>query len=268
MNSPTCIRIHFKFTMFFANSPWVFIANWQSTCAFLRIFNSLSFSGIYFQFTVFITKPTMIHYLFGEITLDWLTISWIKYKFPIFFANLLRIHNLFRELISKSLFFRKFTLHSLSSLIHFEFTIFFTISLRILYFFSFHFIFPLHFANSLTIPFEFKNYEFTICFANSLLIHYIFRRFTLDSHRIFYLLRECTLNSPFISRMNIVFTLFFANSLKNSLWIQFAMPSPYFSRSHFESTLSLSLSRFHFEITIFCKFTFFQLNTFYREFIM
>ena len=103
-----------KFTICFANSPWIIIANWQSTCAF--IFNSLFISRIHFQFTVFITKPTMIHYLFGEITNDWLTISWIHYEFPIFFANSLWIHNLFRELTSNSLFF------------------------------SFHFKFPLHFA--------------------------------------------------------------------------------------------------------------------------
>ena len=65
--------------------------------------------------------------------------------------------------------------------------------------------------------------QFTIYFANEHWIYSLLRGFTInslyfshihfESIRIFYLLRECALNSPSISRLYIEFTLFFANSL-------------------------------------------------------
>ena len=111
-----------------------------------------------------------------------------------------------------------------------------------------------------------------IVFANSLWINYIFRRYTLNSLRIFYLLRECTLNSPSFSRINVEFPLLFGNSLKiHYLFRRFTVNSLCFSLIHFEFTIyftlnpvslnlihlfeltinSLSFSQIHFEFTIY-----------------
>jgi len=281
INSPTCMRIHFKFTMFFANSPWMFIANWKSTSAF--IFNSLSFSWIHFQFTVFITKPTMIHYLFGEITNDWLTFSWIHYGFPIFFASSLRIHNLFCELTSNSLSIREFTFNSLSFFANsLKFTILFANLLQILYFFrEFTFKSIPFFPNSLWISQLVRKFTSNLLFssriqhefilsridnflARSLSIHYVFRESRFNSISFFAIpcFRKFITNSQtcsqnrfeFIlsSRIHYQFTIFFADSL----WIHFeslicfanALSIHHLFR---EWTLNLlSSSRIHYQLTL------------------
>jgi len=88
--------------------------------------NSLSFSWIHYEFTIF----SQIHYLFGEVTMNKLSFSQIHYEFTIFFANSLWINYLFRKFtiyLAKLLWihylFREFTMNSLSfSRIHYEFT--------------------------------------------------------------------------------------------------------------------------------------------------
>ena len=130
----------------------------------------------------------MIHYLFGEITNDWLTLARIQYEFPIFFANsltipfelsLLWIHHLFREF-------------TFNSRIHFEFisfsrihNLFFELTLNSLFFpeFTFNSLFTsrIHFQFTISLRIHFLVREFTISFANSLRIHYFFQEFFIDS---------------------------------------------------------------------------------------
>ena len=94
----------------------------------------------------------------------------------------------------------------------------------------------------------------------------------MNSLRIFYLLRECTLNLTSFLRINVEFRLFFANSLSiHYLFRRFTVNSLSFSLIHFEFTIyftlnpislnlihlfqftidSPSMSQIHFEFTIY-----------------
>ena len=134
MNSLSVPRIHYHFTIFFANS--------------------LSFSWNHYEVTINLANILWIYYQFSEFTLNSLSLPRIHYHFTIFFANSLSFSWNHYEVtinLANSLWiyyqFSEFTLNSLSvSRIHFQFTIYFT--------------------NSLYIHYHFR--EFTICSANSL----------------------------------------------------------------------------------------------------
>ena len=110
MNPVSFLRIHYKFFICFANSPWIYFL--------FRDFNtnSLSVSRIHYEFTITFAISLWIYYIFHEFTIHFAKIPWIHYLIrrltmnplftpeftmdPLFFP---RIHNLFRELIMNSL---------------------------------------------------------------------------------------------------------------------------------------------------------------------
>ena len=76
----------------------------------------------------------------------------------------------------------------------------------------------------------------------------------MNSLRIFYLLRECTLNSPSFSQINVEFPLLFANSLSiHYLFRRFTVNSLSVSLIHFKSNIFKSNSsiRINYQFTIF-----------------
>jgi len=157
-------RIHSKFTICSTNSLWILNILSKSTM------NSLSLSRFDFEFTFFeftffwihfllhyefflfrdlipykFPNCSWVHYLFRELTMNWLSFSRIHYGLTILFEIWLWIHY---QIINS-------TINSLSLLsIHGEFTIF------------------------SQIRYEF-DYEFTIKFLIWLWIHYLFREFTI-----------------------------------------------------------------------------------------
>ena len=149
---------------------------------------------------------------------------------------------------------------------HFEFPMFFAISLWIYHKFT------ISFENRLWILFdEFTmnllslsriSFEFTILSKNSLLTSYIFRKFTMFLLSFSRISLEFTMNSLSYSWIHYEFTIFHANSLwihnlfvnslwfyylfrefpLNSLWIhypirEFTINSPSFARIHYEFSI-------------------------------
>ena len=128
---------------------------------FLRIhFNSLSYSRIHFQFTIYFANLDSIHDFFRETTSNSLSFYRIHFQFTIYFANSLSFHFQFTIFFEISLlFFREFTFKSLSfSRIDFQFTIFFMDSLSIHDLFR-EFIF-------ISLSFSWIHYQFTTSFLN------------------------------------------------------------------------------------------------------
>ena len=141
------------------------------------------------KFTSNLLCSSRIHHEFISSRIDNLPARWFS------------IHYLFRESIFNSISFfaipcfRKFITNSQTcSQIHFKFTL----SSRI------HYQFTIFFADSLWILFE----SF-ICFPNALSIHHLFREWTLN------LLSSSRINFEFfiLSRIHFDFTVFFAISL-------------------------------------------------------
>ena len=164
----------------------------------ILLMNQSIFSRTYFKFTISLVNSLGIHYFFHDftimtplivrvLTLNLLFLSRIHYgsinysrigpeltifsrihsQSIIFFANPLRIYYLFREFTLNSYFFSR---------IHYQFTI----------------CSRTHYES---INFSRFDPEFTFSFANSLWIPYLFREITINSLWISYLFRESNINS-------------------------------------------------------------------------
>ena len=75
------------------NSTWNLEIDHPFIVKSLNIFteNSL-FSRIHYKCTISIADSLWIHYLFREVTMNWLSLSRIKYKYTFFFASPIWIH--------------------------------------------------------------------------------------------------------------------------------------------------------------------------------
>ena len=120
--SQSPLRIHFEFTIFFANSLWIhfFRELTFNSLSIPRIHWKFSLNSIRYEFTICFANSLLIHFLFRELTFNSLSIyhdSWyflikllihfeftsnllsssrIHYQFTIFLADSLWIHYLFR----------------------------------------------------------------------------------------------------------------------------------------------------------------------------
>ena len=116
----------------------------------------------------------LFYYLYRDIIKILLDVSRIHYEFTIYFTISLWIHSLFRE----------YTINSVSfSQAHFQFTIESRIYCEFPNNFAIILNLTIFFANLLSI--SRKCLEFTICFAITLWIHYRFREFTMNSLLLF-----------------------------------------------------------------------------------
>ena len=155
-----------------------------------------------------------------------------------FGLNQLFFHELFLNSISISRTQFELTFNPLSfSRNHDEFTILYT---------SLSLFTILYTVN--TLPASRFYYVFIICSANSPWIHYLFRKFTMNTisvSKIHNLFREWTKNSLWfhyllwIHFLYLEFTILFSESR----WIYYPF--------HFITVKTLSISRFHYEYTIF-----------------
>jgi len=117
---PSVSRIHFKFT----NSLWIHSLFRESTFnSISSSFNIFTHSQIHFEFTL----SSRIHF---ELTIFFADTLWIHFESFIYFATELSIQHLFREWTLNLLFSSRINSEFfILSRIHFEFTIFFAISL-------------------------------------------------------------------------------------------------------------------------------------------
>ena len=92
LNSLSASRFHYKFTICFANSPWIHHLFSKVTI------NTLSFSGIHYEFTIFFANSlsvSRIHVEFTflrETTMNSLSFPLFHFKFTILFPKSLWIH--------------------------------------------------------------------------------------------------------------------------------------------------------------------------------
>ena len=218
-------RIHYEFTISYANSQW-----------------------IHYQLREFTLNLLWVHYHLRKITMNWshygsiIVSLWIRYLF-----SFSRTHNEFTIKYSNSRWvrylFREIPINSLSSSwIRFDFTIEFVNSI-------------IFFAIKLWIHYQLFHYqlrEFTINFIlvalNSLLIKWIYYesiiffvvyKFTFFVNKLWfhYPIREFTMSSLSVTQMHHKSIIFFANSfwidfsprvyyeftifIENSLWIHY-----------------------------------------------
>ena len=259
------LRIHYEFAM---KSLWNHYETlWNTIYEFTICFaNSLSVSRIHLGSTILFAKSLWIHYLFHELSMNFLSAPRFLFESTFFFANSLSFTRIHLEsfLLPRS---------------RDKFTIFFAISLWI------HYLFRQLTKNLLWIYYLLRDftknlssfsrilYLFREFFMNSLSslnshsfsrIHYLFREFTLNSlsflrnHDEFinrfilslwikYLLRDFTMNRLSFSWFHYEFTIYFAISL----WIHFFMISLWINYSFRDCTMnSLSISWLHYEFTI------------------
>ena len=210
MTLPSISRMHYNSV----NTLWIHYESFTFERDHYLLFttNSLSYSRIKYQFTVF-AKTLWIPYLLREFTM-----------------NLLRVS--------------RFTMNSLSfSQNNYKLTICFAILIRI------HLMFPAFTMNSVGVSRIY--FQFNIYFANSLWIRFVFRESTLDLLSISWihcLYREFNKNTQSVSRIYFIFIEiiiflreFTLNSLSiwriHYLWHEFTMNSITFSHTHYEFTI-------------------------------
>ena len=132
IQAPSFSQIYYGFTIFLANSIWIYYLVFEFTIC----------SRINHKFTSCLENSVWINYLFRAVTMNSYGLSRIYYEAIVFFANSLWMYYVFRELTIISLSdsriyypFLEFTKNSLSvSVIHYRFDIFFENTMRALSF--------------------------------------------------------------------------------------------------------------------------------------
>ena len=138
MNSLSIFRFDYEFIIYFAIWLWIHFCLRMFYRFFFRSWNN-------YELTIYFAIPLWINCLFNEIIMNSLSFSQIHFEFTMFLANSPWIHHLFanslwaqsffRDLTTNSSSFRKLTLNSRFSLnslsfsrIHNEFIMFFRLN--------------------------------------------------------------------------------------------------------------------------------------------